>query len=50
MDSFKFFKGYTDISYRLKIAMDEFNETMARINRNLDEFNAQLKSMLNENN
>ena len=50
MDSFKFFRGYTDFSYRLKIAMDEFDQTMRRINQSLDHFNLQLKGMLNENN
>jgi hypothetical protein len=42
MDSFKFFKGYTDVSYRLKLRLEElhnvvlsFNETMDRIDKNL---------------
>lgn len=42
MDSFKFFKGYTNVSYRLKLRLEElhnavlsFNETMDRIDKNL---------------
>jgi hypothetical protein len=42
MDSFKFFRGYTDLSHRLLIHTREFNDSMLRILESLDSFSKRL--------